>query len=63
MDAKELKQVLKDIADEFGLESSWLSPAERDFLTGRLDYTGYMQRCYADYSKGKLKKQRRPSKR
>ena len=61
MDAKELKQTLSDYAKQHGLDA--LSAAEKDFLTGRLDYTGYLQRCYADYSKGKLKKQLRPSKR
>ena len=61
MDPKELKLTLSNHAKQHGFDS--LSAPEKDYLTGRLDYTGYLQRCYADYSKGKLKKQRRPSKR
>ena len=52
MDGKELRQHLSDCARQNGIES--LSPVERDYLDGRITYTGYLQRCYADYAKGGL---------
>ena len=47
MDGKELKECLKLHTAKHGIKS--LTRRERDYLQGRIDYTGYLNGCYEEY--------------
>ena len=47
MDGRELKAFLEAIIRERGLES--LTPDEIDYVSGKINYSTYLQRCYLDY--------------
>jgi len=56
MNPTELKNHLNDIARHQGEKA--LSRDELDFMHGRISYNTYLDRCYAQYCKGKLSKKK-----
>jgi hypothetical protein len=51
MDGKDLRQFLETKARKHGIES--LLPIEIEYLSRRIDYNTYLQRCYLEYCKTK----------
>ena len=47
MNAAQLKATLQKLAKEYGRNN--LTPVEIDYLTGKIDFTGYLNRCYVEY--------------
>ena len=56
MNASQLKAELQKFAKKHGRNN--LTQVEIDFMTGSIDFTGYLNRCYDEYVKTSVSRQR-----
>ena len=57
MNPRELKNHFYKIVKENGPNS--ITKFEHEYMTGKIDFNLYLDRCYADYAKGDLSKNKK----
>ena len=57
MNPIELKNCLYRIVEKDGSNS--IAQLEYDFMTGKIDFRTYLNRCYADYTNGNFSKKKK----